>query len=120
MRTGSFSAAEEDSMDDSMRERNDRTRDRDADSPEAASGRAHPRQQDVESARREPAVPGSLADARAPLLDRVADASDDSFPASDPPAWTGLHAGSPRRTGERPAYLPNRSQEESDDHTAFA
>ena len=108
------------SIDDSMRERKNRARDRDAASPEASSVRTHPRQQDVESARREPAAPGSLADARAPLVDRVADASDDSFPASDPPAWTGLHAGSPNRTAERPAYLPNRSQEESDDHTAFA
>jgi hypothetical protein len=101
MRTGFFSAVEDDSMDsmdDGVHERSDRTWDRDAVSPEAAPGRAHPRQQDLESARRESAAPGLLSDGRAPLFDRVADASDDSFPASDPPAWTGLHAGAPIRT----------------------
>ena len=61
------------SMDDSMQERSDRTRDRNAVPPDAASGRAHPHQQALESARRERAAPGLLSDARAPLLDRVAE-----------------------------------------------
>lgn len=34
--------------------------------------------------------------ARRPELDEVNDASFDSFPASDAPAWSSLHAGPPR------------------------
>jgi len=33
--------------------------------------------------------------ARVCSFDRVCDASDDSFPASDPPAWTGMRLGPP-------------------------
>jgi len=31
-----------------------------------------------------------------PDLDEVNDALFDSFPASDPPAWSSMHAGPPR------------------------
>ncbi len=33
------------------------------------------------------------------IADRIGDASYDSFPASDPPSWTGTHAGAPRLKG---------------------
>jgi len=32
------------------------------------------------------------------IVDIVADASMDSFPASDPPSWSGMRAGPPRAT----------------------
>jgi hypothetical protein len=78
-----------------MREDSGGIRRRDAASLEAASGNAAPDQEREEAAEHQPTAPGASRSASLPL-DRVDDASDDSFPASDAPAWTGIRVGSPR------------------------
>ncbi len=67
-----------------------------ATSSDAGSRRVDPGATDVASAKGNAVAPGPAADVRAPLFDAVDDASDDSFPASDAPSWTGMRAGSPR------------------------
>jgi bacterioferritin len=60
------------------------------------SPREHDRQVALDSTTPAPVIARTgrgLADIGEDLLD---DTSDDSFPASDPPSWVGMHAGAPR------------------------
>jgi hypothetical protein len=52
--------------------------------------------------------------------DDVCDASLDSFPASDPPAWTGMRVGGPRRGSGAPAASPPRTGDVVRAHVAPA
>jgi hypothetical protein len=46
-------------------------------------------------------------------VDGVHDASVDSFPASDPPSWTGMRIGGPRRGSVVPAATPPARTDDS-------
>jgi hypothetical protein len=47
-------------------------------------------------------TPGGDGAAQDPPHDRIDDASNDSFPASDPPSWTGSQAGCPGERADEP------------------
>ena len=82
-----------------MDERTDDVRDGRTTSAGSGPDRASPVGRDVRTAAHDLSAPRSAADARQPPWDKVDDESEDSFPASDSPSWTGMRAGSPREHG---------------------
>lgn len=62
---------------------------------------------DVPSRKRSPAATGQTVER---IVDRVDEAGIDSFPASDPPGWTSLHAGARKENGDRAGHASSISK----------
>ena len=67
--------------------------DHDIATPRPGGEKAEAGDASAERATRDRSAPRTPRSDEAPKLDKVDDASDDSFPASDAPAWTGMRIG---------------------------